>query len=188
MVLDLLGRLASKSLVEVERPQGTEGAEEAGRPPGGPSKREPGGGAETDPGRYRMLEMIRQYAGEKLQESEEEFRLRGRHRNWLLALTEEALPQLSGPDQTKWLERLIGEYPNLRAALGQVTARDDPSLEPERLARWGRVVEQLVPTYRRTGRIEAARAVLGDYIALCQACEYARGLARGCTLLGHFLQ
>jgi regulation of enolase protein 1 (concanavalin A-like superfamily) len=49
------------------------------------------------------------------------------------------------------------------------------------------VVEQLVPIYRHAGRIERARTVLEDYIALCQACEYIPGLVSGCTLLGFFL-
>jgi predicted ATPase/class 3 adenylate cyclase/regulation of enolase protein 1 (concanavalin A-like superfamily) len=174
MVLDLLGQLVSKSLVWVEEPEGAESAD------GGPSG--------PDPRRYRMLDTIQQYAREKIREAGEETRIRGRHRDWLLALEEEALPQLSGPDRAVWLERLIREYHNLRAALSGVTGKDDPSLDPTRLARWGQVVEQLVPTYRHTGRIEAVRTILEDYVALCEACEYPQGLARGCTLLGRFLR
>jgi predicted ATPase/class 3 adenylate cyclase len=175
MVLDLLGQLASKSLIWVDEPEAGLGAADAG------------GEGGSDPGRCRMQEMVRQYAAEKLRESGEESRLRGRHREWLLALAEEALPQLSGPRRAEWLQRLSAEYHNLRAALGQVTARDDPSLDPERLARWGQVLGQLVWVYRRTGRIEAARAALEDYIALCEACEEHRWLAWSCALMGQFL-
>ena len=71
-VLELLARLVDKSLVAV-RATGEGGA------------------------RYRMLETVRQYAGEKLGESGEVFTVRSRHAEHYLALAEEAAPELTGP-------------------------------------------------------------------------------------------
>jgi predicted ATPase/DNA-binding SARP family transcriptional activator len=67
--------------------------------------------------RYHLLEMVRQYASERLQNSGETEQIRARHRDWFLALAEEARPQLKGPEQDTWLRRLESEHDNLRAAL-----------------------------------------------------------------------
>ena len=91
-VLDLLSSLVDKSLVMSEL--------------GGESK-----------ARYRMLELIRQYAKEKLDESGEAERVRRRHTLYHLALAERAEPKLRGPEQSVWLELLVMEHDNLRAAL-----------------------------------------------------------------------
>jgi predicted ATPase/class 3 adenylate cyclase/Tfp pilus assembly protein PilF len=91
-ILDLLTQLVAKSLVSVDEQE-----------------------AEA---RYRLLETIRQYGAEQLRGSGEEAALRGRHRDWYLALAEEAEPELVGPAQGEWLDRLEGEHANLRAALG----------------------------------------------------------------------
>jgi predicted ATPase/class 3 adenylate cyclase len=70
---------------------------------------------EPAPGRYRMLETIRQFAWEQLREAGELKELRGRHRDWCLALAEAA--DLQGPAQPTWEARLAAEQDNLRAAL-----------------------------------------------------------------------
>jgi predicted ATPase/class 3 adenylate cyclase len=67
------------------------------------------------PGRYRMLETIRQFAWEQLREAGELKELRGRHRDWCLALAEAA--DLQGPAQPTWEARLAAEQDNFRAAL-----------------------------------------------------------------------
>jgi non-specific serine/threonine protein kinase len=67
--------------------------------------------------RYRMLEPIRQYAREKLEEVGEAEEARRRHATFFLALAEEAEPKLQGPEDKEWLERLETEHDNLRAAL-----------------------------------------------------------------------
>ena len=67
--------------------------------------------------RYRLLETVRQYGREKLEESGEAERVRRRHANYYLALAEEAERGLSGSDQAPWLARLETEHDNLRAAL-----------------------------------------------------------------------
>jgi predicted ATPase/DNA-binding CsgD family transcriptional regulator len=90
-VLDLLSRLVDKSLVLV--------AERDGQ------------------ARYRLLETVRQYGREKLERSGETAEIRRRHAGFLLELTEEAGPELKGPRQGEWLERLDTEHGNLRAAM-----------------------------------------------------------------------
>ena len=67
--------------------------------------------------RFRMLEPIRQYAQERLQESGTAERLRERHAGYYLALAQEAEPELEGADQTRWMDQLEAEHDNLRPAL-----------------------------------------------------------------------
>ncbi len=67
--------------------------------------------------RYRLLETIRQYSRDHLLESGEEDIFRGRHLSHFLALGELAEPQMIGPDQVMWLDRLELEHDNLRTAL-----------------------------------------------------------------------
>ncbi|MGX7825674.1 BTAD domain-containing putative transcriptional regulator [Actinokineospora sp. 24-640] len=65
--------------------------------------------------RYRMLETVRAYAGERLGEDAGRVRLAfARH---VLDLLTEAEPRLRGPDQVPWLARLSAEQPNLLAAI-----------------------------------------------------------------------
>ena len=67
--------------------------------------------------RYRLLETIREYAWEKLRETDEEAALRQRHFAWALRLAEHAERHHWGPEQSVWWDRLELELPNLRAAL-----------------------------------------------------------------------
>ncbi|MGE5263485.1 MAG: tetratricopeptide repeat protein, partial [Acidobacteriota bacterium] len=79
--------------------------------------------------RYRVLEPLRQYAVEKLQQSGEEPIYRRCHLTWCLGLAEHADTLLRGPQQVVWLERLESEHDNLRAALAwsqaEGASRDD---------------------------------------------------------------
>ena len=68
--------------------------------------------------RFFMLETIREYAREKLQESGKAEEIRRRQAEHFLVLAEEAEPQLKGPRQQEWLDRLEEEHDNIRAALG----------------------------------------------------------------------
>ena len=67
--------------------------------------------------RFAMLETIREYAGERLIAADDEKRVRRRHRDYFLALAEEAEPKLLGAEQAEWLRRLEEEHENLRAGL-----------------------------------------------------------------------
>lgn len=67
--------------------------------------------------RYRMLDSVREYALDRLQQAGEEDRARSLHRDYYLALAEQAVPQLNAPNADEWLARLDAEEDNLRAAL-----------------------------------------------------------------------
>jgi len=89
--LDALSALVSQSLVRVD--------EQAGEP------------------RYRLLETIRQYAQERLEEAGEAEAARARHLDWCMTLAEQAEPLLRGAEQAVWMARLGREHDNVRSAL-----------------------------------------------------------------------
>jgi non-specific serine/threonine protein kinase len=64
-----------------------------------------------------MLETIREFAGERLEERGEAASVRRRHAEHLVALAERAEPALTSPEQAFWLSRLGEENANIRAAL-----------------------------------------------------------------------
>ena len=99
-VLVLLGNLVEQSLVVAEI--------------------SPEGGT-----RYRLLEPVRQYALEKLEEGGEVEKAKRRHAAFYLALAEEAEPLIKGHDQVEWLDRLEAENDNLRGAIGWSLEADD---------------------------------------------------------------
>jgi predicted ATPase/DNA-binding XRE family transcriptional regulator len=67
--------------------------------------------------RYRLLETLRQYAWTRLEEAGEDDAVRARHRDWFLALAEQAEPKLWGINATTVLRRLEADHANLRVAL-----------------------------------------------------------------------
>ena len=64
-----------------------------------------------------MLDTIRDYAWERLEQSGQLPQLRRRHAGHYLALAEATGGELSGPRKLQWLARLEREHDNLRAAL-----------------------------------------------------------------------
>jgi predicted ATPase/class 3 adenylate cyclase len=90
-VTDLLGSLVDKSLVVAE--------------PTGETLR------------YRLLETIRQFAAEQLAKTgQDQAAVAAAHCAHFLSLAEAAAPQLTGPDQGRWLTRLDADQANLRRA------------------------------------------------------------------------
>lgn len=67
--------------------------------------------------RYRLLETIRQYARERLLEAGGGEEVRDRHLDYYLKFAERSEPELRGPNQVVWLDRLEKEVDNVRAAL-----------------------------------------------------------------------
>jgi predicted ATPase/DNA-binding SARP family transcriptional activator len=67
--------------------------------------------------RFTMLQLIREYALERLEASGESDELRRRHLEHFVALAEEAEPGLAGAGQAGWLARIEDEHDNVRAAL-----------------------------------------------------------------------
>jgi len=91
-ILDLLTALVDKSLVIFE--------EDA-----------------NDNGRYRLLESVRQYAHDKLEEEGEVATFRTRQRDYFRAFVEEIEPKMNSAEAPAWFNRLEQEHDNLRAAL-----------------------------------------------------------------------
>ena len=109
-----------------------------------------------------MLETIREYGLEQLEASGEAIGLRDRHLDHFLAFAEAAEPELRGPEQAEWFDRLERENDNLRAALEWSTTESTPRAR----------------TSDHTSRVEAG-------IRLADALEFfwiLRGrAARACT-------
>jgi predicted ATPase/class 3 adenylate cyclase len=101
-VLDHLAGLLDKSLVSADVREGT--------------------------ARYHMLETMREYAAEKLESSGGRAAARERLLDWCVLFVEAAEPELTGPDQVLWYDRIEAEHPNIRAVLTTRPARD-PSRE-----------------------------------------------------------
>ncbi|TQF74973.1 LuxR family transcriptional regulator [Rhodococcus spelaei] len=67
--------------------------------------------------RYRLLETLRDYGLERLEESDEGADLRRRHRDWYEQLIDRADVDWIGPNQQAWILRISREGANLRAVL-----------------------------------------------------------------------
>jgi tetratricopeptide (TPR) repeat protein len=132
--------------------------------------------------RYRVLEMVREYAWGQLAASGELAVVRSRHRDWYLQIAEQADAAYYGPKQKEWLTRLGAELDNLRAALAwcQEEADADPDSDAAlfglRLAdalswfwqHWGYIAEGLQwleGALARGPRLPAARRASGLYRA-----------------------
>ena len=111
-ILNLLEHLVNKSLVSAEEWQ-----------------------SET---RYRVLETMRQYAGDKLIEVGESESLRERHLEYYVDLAETAAPHLIRPEQLEWLARLEAEHENMRAALEWALGLERPEYALRLTAALGR--------------------------------------------------
>jgi predicted ATPase/class 3 adenylate cyclase/Tfp pilus assembly protein PilF len=111
--------------------------------------------------RFVMLETIHEFAREKLGESAEAEEIKRVHAEYFLTLAEEAYPELKGPDQLEWLERLEAEHDNMRAALSWASERK----EVEVFLRMGGALSWfwLVRGYHSEGRrwLEEALAMEG---------------------------
>jgi predicted ATPase/DNA-binding CsgD family transcriptional regulator len=98
-VLELLSSLVNKSFVVAETLQGSEA-------------------------RYHLLEMIRQYAQEKLSAADEWMTTHDRYLQCFLELCEEIAPKLYGQYQVLWFNWLESELDNIRVALDWALEKD----------------------------------------------------------------
>ncbi|MFD5100369.1 BTAD domain-containing putative transcriptional regulator [Streptomyces albidochromogenes] len=114
-VLDLVTRLVDRSLVvPVEDAYGDCDAD-------------PGAGEEPRP-RYRMLESVTEYSGERLAEAGETRPVRLRHAAHCADLLERTASRLHGPGQRGALREIDGEAANVRAALDTAVEQGDAAL------------------------------------------------------------
>ena len=80
---------------------------------------------ESDEPRFTLLQLVRDYALERLSASGEYDETRRRHLEHFVALAEEAEPGLAGSDQARWLAHVEGEHDNLRVALAYALETGD---------------------------------------------------------------
>jgi predicted ATPase/DNA-binding SARP family transcriptional activator/DNA-binding CsgD family transcriptional regulator len=147
-VLDLLGSLASKSLVTVETRSGAL--------------------------RYGLLEPVRQYGRERLEERGEADTVRRRHAEYYLALAEEAGPELLGAQAVPALERLRAEHDNLRAALSWAL---DPAAESEDRTEMGLRLATALERFWLVYGVGEGRGWLERGLAKSGASPYVRARA-----------
>jgi predicted ATPase len=145
--------------------------------------------------RYWMLETIREYAGEQLDESGDADEPRRRHADHYLVLAEQAYPHLKGSPK-EWLDRLEVEHDNLRAALDRFEAAGDTQHALQfagalwkfwsmrgHIAEGGRRLESvLLPEV--SSRALRARALNGAAALLGEAGDTATARALGEEALG----
>ncbi len=103
------------------------------------------------PGRYRMLEPMRQYGARQAQDAGDLATSRDTHLAWSESFTAEMVAHWSGPDQPLWMTRLRREHSNLRAALEHAVA--DPATSPAAL----RMCRDLEPFWTTEGAFDEAR-------------------------------
>ncbi len=132
-VLDVLSSLIDKSLVLMEQRSGE--------------------------ARYRLLETIRQYGQDKLQECAEAAQVRRHHRDWYARLAEQAEAETLEARQESVFDRLEAEHENLRVALGWSLDQQ----EAETAAQIGAAIGRfwLLRGYMSEGRSFLERALSG---------------------------
>jgi predicted ATPase/class 3 adenylate cyclase len=160
-VLDLLTNLVEKSLVMLE-PQG---------------------------GRYRLLETVRQYAQERLEQSGERAEVCTRHLDFYLTFAEKARPKLFGPDQAEWLKRLDLDRENLLSAHVWCNTADDGA------KRGLKLVDFVMPYWFNRGLLGLGHRITVEAIARSGAkvhdIERCRGLfdaGQLCCFMGRYAE
>ncbi|MBA3364236.1 MAG: protein kinase [Actinobacteria bacterium] len=125
-------------------------------------------------GRLGMLETIREFAGERLEDAQEADSTRKQHAAYFLALATKAEPHLIGPEQAQWLERLEQEHDNFRAALAWAARAGAGELEL-------RLATALAPFWDTRGHLREAVGYLEHAVAGVHArdfpCVRAKALA-----------
>jgi predicted ATPase len=135
--------------------------------------------------RFWMLETIRGYALERLDEQGESDVLRRRHAEWFLALAEQAEPHLDDADQAEWLGRLEENIANLREAIAreELTGRFAVALrflwaKRGYVAEGRRVVEDVLLRLSDDDPAKPMALVTGSLLAVMQG-DFEASIAHG---------
>lgn len=129
--------------------------------------------------RYRLLETVRQYAKERLEESGETDAWRDRHLAYFLRLAKEANAYLVGEGQKVWLDRLEGEIDNLRAALEWASAA--ASASDQSIDRGLELGTELSVFWRVRGYLHEGRSWLSAMLAMEPALQESMFRAKALT-------
>ena len=112
---------------------------------------------DADSPRYRMLETIREYGRERLAAAGELDDAGSRHAAFFLQLAERAAPELDGPSQGVWLDRIAAEHDNLNVALEWASDRQEATAL--------RLAAVLWPFWEARGHYSEGRAWLERVLA-----------------------
>lgn len=87
--------------------------------------------------RYRLLETIRQYAQERLDDADGDGdQLRDAHAGYYADFGERAIPETAGLDGIAWQQRVELEYDNIRSAISWAVEAGDAATAVRLLAMW----------------------------------------------------
>jgi predicted ATPase/class 3 adenylate cyclase len=120
--------------------------------------------------RFRMLEMVRQFAKDQLKEQNRLGVIQERHAHSYASLTKTAEPHLTGSDSTTWLDKLSIEHDNIRAA-------QQWALENGQIDMAYEIASSLWRFFHMRGLLFSARELLDDLLGIEGASPQARAKA-----------
>ena len=120
-----------------------------------------------DEPRFLMLQTIRDFAMERLEESGEAHAIRGRHLAAFVALAQQAQPHLFGPRRKEWLDRLEEDHDNFRAALDWAVASKDARSAMELSAGMWRF-------WQMRGHLHEGRRRMDDVLAIPDSGDFPK--------------
>ncbi|MBA2769829.1 MAG: hypothetical protein H0U35_12025 [Sporichthyaceae bacterium] len=124
--------------------------------------------------RFGMLETVREFAVERLSQSQDEPGTRRRHAERWIALAEQASGGLVGPDQAEWTRRLEADHDNFRSALGWALLSGEADLGL-------RLAAALGDFWRLGGHVREGLRTVSDLLALPAAAGRTLPRARALT-------
>lgn len=136
--------------------------------------------------RFGMLETIREYAAQKLEECGEVEEIRRRHALHFLEFVEAIRPALDGPGQVEGFKRLDEEHNNLRAAIDwacgsgeievglRLTVAVESFLDRGDVAEVGRWFERLLAV-EPSSAVAVSSSVRTEALLLAALCEAVQG-------------
>ena len=161
-VLDGMMQLVAKSLVVMNQASPEFDRREAGRER-----------------RYRLLEMVRQFAHERLVEAGEDDRIQDQHLKYFLGLSERIESGLGGQQQFEWFPRTNEERYNLRIALEHAGKTDVEA---------GLYISSRLRNYWENFDIREGVRWLAEFLQRPESKEYPLARAKALFAQGWFLQ
>ncbi len=129
--------------------------------------------------RYRLLELVRQYAQEKLHYSGDTDVILDRYLAFYQEMAEQAAPHLRARRQIEWLRRLERELPNIRQALDWAYSEEGPM---ERIERGLRLAADLRFFWQSRVRFQEGIQQLNQLLDLEKARRGVQPLSRSMCL------
>jgi non-specific serine/threonine protein kinase len=120
----------------------------------------------ADAPRFRLLDVLREFAAEQLRSGGEMRAAQDRLLHWALDFAERAIDGTDSPAERRWLERIDRELPNLRAALNLLRERADAP-------RGARLAEAIGPFWAHRGPMSEGRGWFSTLIGVTRSSARA---------------